>query len=74
MGMMNNSGKTNVTAAEKVESIGNGFSTKYFDALMGKPNSMALQQMFNEQSVYIFTQHGHPDHEMYSYRSFIGHR
>jgi hypothetical protein len=65
MEAINNLGETNVMTNEEAESIGNGFSTKYFDALMGKPNPMALRQMFNEQSVYIFTQHGHPDHEMY---------
>jgi hypothetical protein len=63
--MISNSGKTNVMAAEKVESIGNGFITKYFDALMGKSNPLALRQMFNEQSVYVFAQRGRPDHELY---------
>jgi hypothetical protein len=63
--MVSNLVKTNVMAIEDVESIGNGFVTKYFDALMGKPNPSALRQLFNEQSVYVFAQHGYPDHEMY---------
>jgi hypothetical protein len=52
-------------ATEDIESIGNGFVTKYFDALMGKPNPSALRRLFNEQSVYVFAQQGHPDFEMY---------
>jgi hypothetical protein len=63
--MISNTDNTNITTTEDVESIGNGFVTKYFDALMGKPNPLALRQLFNEQSVYVFAQHRHPDHEMY---------
>ncbi|XP_025417054.1 uncharacterized protein LOC112688196 [Sipha flava] len=63
--MICNLGKTNVMAAEDIESTGRGFVTKYFDALMGKPNPSALRQLLNEQSVYVFAQYGHPDHEMY---------
>jgi hypothetical protein len=42
MEMMSSLGMTNVMAAEEVESIGNGFIRKYFDALMGKPNPLTL--------------------------------
>jgi hypothetical protein len=54
--MNSNLGNTNVIATEEVESIGNGFITKYFDALMGKSNPLTLRLMFNEQSVYVFAQ------------------
>jgi hypothetical protein len=47
-----------------VEDIGSEFSSKYFDALAGKPNSSALRKFFHENSIYVFAQHGRPDHEM----------
>lgn len=60
--MIINSG--NVTA-EEVGAIGSEFTTKYFDALMGKPNPSALRKFFNERSVYVFAQRGSPDREMH---------
>ena len=57
--MIINLKKANAMAADEVEFIRSGFVTKYFDA------PRALRQLFNELSLYIFAQHGHPDHEMY---------
>jgi hypothetical protein len=49
---------------EDINSIGSEFVSKYFDALASKPNSSALRQFFHENSIYVFAQHEHPDHEM----------
>jgi hypothetical protein len=49
---------------EDIEFIGSEFVSKYFDALAGMPNSSALRKFFHENSIYVFAQHGRPDHEI----------
>jgi hypothetical protein len=55
--------KTNLTD-EEVESIGIGFVTRYYDALVGVPNPLALQRFYNDKSKYVVAQHGRPNYEM----------
>lgn len=54
----------NNLTAEEIEFFGNGFATRYYDALMGKPNASALRQLYNDKSKYVFVQPGRPDYEM----------
>lgn len=54
----------NNLTAEEIEFFGNGFATRYYDALMGKPDASALRQLYNDKSKYVFVQPGHPDYEM----------
>jgi hypothetical protein len=63
--MVSNVMKMNLTD-EEVESIGTGFSSRYYDALAGEPNRSALRRFYNDRSKYVVMQRGRPDYEMKS--------
>jgi hypothetical protein len=52
------------TVVKNIDSIGSEFVSKYFNALVGNPNSSVLRQFFHENSIYVFAQHGRPNHEI----------
>lgn len=55
-----------VMTSEEINSIGKDFSSRYYDALVGKPDASALMRFFDRNSTYTFVQRrtGRPDYVM----------